>query len=138
MNLFELDESSDLDDREEDVRKHESILPEDNLLTYRRQIRNNYKDPDTYAVLVYSLGLGFHHLYLKKYIHFFLDFITGMTFWISFIMFVLTDHGLPWQLTIPAIIYNILDFIYCLCFSQKIVRVWNIELAEILVRKYSK
>ena len=137
MNLFELDQSSDLDDREESVRKVESTLSPDILLTYRRKITRSYKDPDTYAALGYCLGLGLHHLYLKKYIHFFFDLITGLTFWISFIMFVFTGQGLSWQLTTLAIIYNVLDFIYCLCFSQRIVRVWNIELAEKLVGEYS-
>ncbi len=138
MNLFELDQSTDLDNREEDIRRKESGLSQFDLLSYRQQITKNTKDPDTYAVLVYSLGLGVHHLYLKKYLHFFLDFITGLTFWISLILFVFNGHGLPWQVTILAIIYNVLDFIYCLCFSQKIVRLWNIEFAEGLVRKHSQ
>ena len=41
MNLFELDQSTDLDNREEDIRKKENVLSQFDLLSYRQQITKN-------------------------------------------------------------------------------------------------
>ena len=138
MTVLEPERSFELDDREERLRLAERALSPDQLLSYRRQVSRRLKDPDTYAVLVYCLGLGIHHLYLRKFGHFVADFMAGLVFWISLLLYLLTGQGLPWSITILAFLYCIGDFLYCLFLAQRIVRVWNLKLCENLLKGFDR
>ena len=124
-----------LDEREEAIRQQERSLPESSLLAYRRTVSSRVKDPDTYAALVYGLGFGLHHLYLGALLCFVLDLITSSVVWISLFLLVMTGAPLPWELMLLSGLYNVADFVYCLIFSQRIVRLSNIRLSESLLGK---
>ena len=124
-----------LDEREEAIRQQERSLPESSLLAYRRTVSRRVKDPDTYAALVYGLGFGLHHLYLGAIFCFVLDLITSSVVWISLFLLIMTGAPLPWELMLLSGLYNVADFVYCLIFSQRIVRLSNIRLSESLLEK---
>lgn len=135
--MFRDEKSERLAEAEEAHRQRERELPPDHLLAYRREINRRVKDPDTYAVLVYGIGFGLHHFYLGRFGLFLLDLICGIVFWVSIIQWFLTGEGLPILISILAIGYNIYDTIYCLMFSQRIVREYNLDLSKSALERHT-
>jgi hypothetical protein len=129
--------SEELALQEESHRERERSLSDDQLLRYRQEIKRHVKDPDTYAVLVYGLGFGLHHLYLGRWFEFVLDFVCSIAFWISIIGWVFTGEGLPVSITLIAIAYNVYDFFRCLFFSQNIVGRHNLALSQKIFNEVS-
>ena len=124
--------------REEKIRILEKKLNQEDLLSFRLKITASVKDPDTYSVLVYVLGLGFHHLYLKQYFFFLLDFTTSIIFWISLYNLIFMDEPLLYDIFIFAGLYNVVDFLYCLLNSQYIVDIENLKRSEKLISNYNE
>lgn len=130
--------ADELDGLEEALRARERALPEAALQDYRSANRKTIKDPDTYAVLVYGLGFGLHHIYIGHVIWFLLDAVASAIFWGNVIMAMTTDAAPTLALMFIAMLYNVVDFVYCLFSSQAIVRRRNFHASEKLLALYER
>ncbi|MCE0495866.1 hypothetical protein [Vibrio salinus] len=117
---FEATESIEV--KEEMLRLAVSELSDEKRHLYYQHISDEIKDPDTYAVLTWSLIGGFHHLYLKKYPQFIVEFTVLIICIIALVFGV--DLAL-WGIVTLAV-YELPQ----LFFSQKIARLYNLRVSE--------
>jgi|TARA_B100000315_G_scaffold191945_1_gene182312 TM2 domain-containing membrane protein YozV len=116
--------------REEDLRARLGQLSDGQRKTYYQTYKKALRDPDTYAVLVYSLGFGLHHLYLGRYLRFALDFMTSVIFYINIIAWLFSGEFFSLWLSIVCLAYNVFDFVHSLFWSQRIVALYNVKTGE--------
>ncbi len=58
---------AELEQEEDDLRSQISALPDPERKRYYQQVKPLIRDPDTYAVLNYSIVAGLHHFYLGQW-----------------------------------------------------------------------
>ncbi|MBF0109971.1 MAG: hypothetical protein HQL76_12420 [Magnetococcales bacterium] len=134
MDIFDLDlPSKDLDRLEDRLRTRVGQLPDEARRHYFDLARSRFRDPDTYVVLCWSLGLGLHHLYLRRWGSFLLDLSFSLILYGGLIAwFLLGTPPFPILMTL-AFFYNTIDTLYCLLLSQRIVQHHNIRLGQNLL-----
>ncbi|MDX1398386.1 MAG: hypothetical protein R3204_07655, partial [Oceanospirillum sp.] len=88
------------------------------------------KDPDTYAALNWLFLGGFHHLYLRKYRLFALEFSLLCIALLGWLL------GYVWLLILLA--FMLLYELPQLFFSQKIVRQYNYQQSRKLLEYYQR
>ncbi|NGZ05766.1 MAG: hypothetical protein G8237_05360 [Magnetococcales bacterium] len=131
MNLFDFElTNKDLDPLEDRLRSQLGKLPDVTRRAYYTEITPRLRDPDTYVVLCWSVGLlGLHHLYLGRWLAFVRDLIAGICVMVVLIFWLL--HG-EWAysawLFVVAVAVTLFDTLYSLIFSQRIVQKHNIML----------
>lgn len=103
---------------EEAIRLQVRGLPDAARAQFHTEVGERLRDPDTYAVLSYSLICGVHHLYLRRYGLWLFEFLLGV---IGVVMLVT-----PWQpLGIALLVALFIAELYCLFRSQLIVQDYN-------------
>jgi len=120
IDVFE--DLKDIEDKEEFLRQAVTHLTEDKRRHYFKELGLCLKDPDTYAALTWSLVGGFHHLYLKKYKHFIVEFMLLLLCIISLI------NG--FYIAVWGIVVLAISELPQLFFSQKIVRLYNYRVSK--------
>ncbi len=123
-------EDGPLKQREEALRQRLSRLADSQRKTYYQAYKQALRDPDTYAVLVYSLGFGLQHFYLGRYLRFALDFMTSVIFNINIIAWLFSGEFFSLWLSIVCLAYNVFDFVHSLFWSQRIVALYNVKAGE--------
>jgi hypothetical protein len=123
-------EDGPLKQREEALRQRLSRLADSQRKTYYQAYKQALRDPDTYAVLVYSLGFGLQHFYLGRYLRFALDFLTSVFFYANLIVWLWSGEFLSFWLSMFCLAYNVVDFVHSLFWSQRIVTGHNITAGE--------
>lgn len=113
---------NELEEQEEQLRNQVNELPAEQKKAYYKQQSTQLKDPDTYASLNWLFLGGFHHLYLKKYRLFAIEFICLV---IGITGLCLGYHQAVYLLLAIAI-YELPQ----LFFSQKIARQYNHKVSE--------
>ena len=117
----------ELEDQEEQLRSRVNALTTEQKKNYYRQQAVQLKDPDTYASLNWLFLGGFHHLYLKKYRLFAIEFsclimaIIGLFLGFHYVVYLL----------IAIAIFELPQ----LFFSQKIARQYNYQVSSELLKK---
>jgi TM2 domain-containing membrane protein YozV len=131
MSWFDFSaESEPLKQREEALRARLGRLDDSQRKSYYQAYKPALRDPDTYAVLVYSLGFGLQHFYLGRYLRFALDFLTSVFFYLNVIVWLLNGEFLSFWLSLCCLAYNVVDFLHSLFWSQRIVAGHNITAGE--------
>ena len=68
MSIWDLELSSQkLEEREDNNKLRIGKLNKETRKEYHNRFLKQFKDVDTYVTLCYIIGIGIHHLYLKKY-----------------------------------------------------------------------
>ncbi|GAA5646794.1 MULTISPECIES: hypothetical protein [Vibrio] len=120
----------ELKDKEEDLRsKVNSLTEEKKKAFYKRQVRE-LKDPDTYAVLNWLFLGGFHHIYLKRYKVFAIEF----TLLVGSIIGLSLGYRWPALLIVGLVVYELPQ----LFFSQKIARQYNYDTSSQILNDVQK
>ncbi|MGF1686582.1 hypothetical protein L4C36_07780 [Photobacterium japonica] len=110
-----------LEEKEEQLRFLVAALPDKQRKQYFAEQSKQLKDPDTYAALNWLFLGGFHHLYLRKYSIFAVEFTLLIIAIIALVMGV-----------IYAVVILIAISLYelpQLFFSQRIARQYNYNLS---------
>lgn len=103
---------------EESLRQQVRDLPDAARARFYSEVGERLRDPDTYAVLSYSLICGIHHLYLRRYGLWLLELILS----VIGILLLLT----PWLPAGVVLLIALLALeLYCLFRSQVIVQDYN-------------
>ena len=149
MSIWDLELSSKkLEEREDNNKLRIGKLNKESRKEYHNRFLKQFKDVDTYVTLCYIIGIGIHHLYLKKYKFFILDFLTS-SFWILSLIYILFIQDLPINIyyeiygktvfiSFVCLFYNVLDFLICLIFSQQIVGNNNQNNAEKILQELNQ
>ncbi|MEO5350520.1 MAG: hypothetical protein H7836_12855 [Magnetococcus sp. YQC-3] len=129
MSLFDFEwPQKDLDQLEDRLRSHLGTLPDARRRDYYDAVNPRLRDPDTFVVLCWSLGLvGLHHLYLGRWFAFARDLLAGACVVGITVFWVLNgewSHAL--LLFVAAFVVTLFDTIYNLVFSQRVVQKHNI------------
>ncbi|MBF0144909.1 MAG: M48 family metallopeptidase [Magnetococcales bacterium] len=139
MSIFDLElPGKDLHHLEDQLRARVDLLSDAARKTYFDQMKVRIRDPDTYAVLGWSLGLGLHHVYLRRWWSFLLDLVTSIVFYGGLIAWFITGALSFPILTILAFLYNTFDTLYCVILSQRIVQYHNLRLGLAMVTDLSQ
>lgn len=130
MSFFDFElPKKDLDQLEERLRVALRELSDEQRKIYYSFVTSRLRDPDTYVVLCWSLGLGLHHLYLGRWRAFLFDLLAGLCLYGTVIFLVFHGYGvLPVLLLLGAFLYASVDTLYSLVLSQRIVQKHNIHL----------
>lgn len=131
MNLFDFEWlHKDLDQLEDRLRFHLSALPDARRRDYYDAVNPRLRDPDTFVVLCWSLGLvGLHHLYLGRWFSFVRDLMAGVCV-VGITVFWLFNGEWSHAVLLFLVVFlvTLFDAIYNLVFSQRIVQKHNIML----------
>ncbi len=103
---------------EETLRQRVRELPDAARARFYADVGERLRDPDTYAVLNYSLICGIHHLYLRRYALWLFELVLSV---LGIVLLVT-----PW-LALGVVLLLVLlgaEF-YCLFRSQLIVQDYN-------------
>ena len=131
MSLFDFEwPQKDLNQLEDRLRSHLGALPDARRRDYYDAVNPRLRDPDTFVVLCWSLGLvGLHHLYLGRWFSFVRDLMAGASV-VGITVFWLFNG--EWShavlLFVVALVVTFFDTIYNLVFSQRVVQKHNIML----------
>lgn len=109
---------STVDEHEEQLRVRINKLTEDNRKQFYFRVKNQIKDPDTYAALNWFLIAGLHHFYLGKWVYGIFDlslFAFGL---------LLIIYGYPYAGS-AVIVFVLAIELWALFRSQIIVQDWN-------------
>ncbi|WP_108946735.1 hypothetical protein [Shewanella halifaxensis] len=117
----------DLEDQEEQLRSRVNALTTEQKKNYYRQQAVQLKDPDTYASLNWLCLGGFHHLYLKKYRLFAIEF--------SCLIIAIIGLCLGFHYAVYLLIAIAIFELPQLFFSQKIARQYNYQVSSELLKK---
>ncbi|MBF0272470.1 MAG: M48 family metalloprotease [Magnetococcales bacterium] len=131
MSLFDFElPQKDLDQLEDRLRAHLRELPDAQRREYYNAVNPRLRDPDTFVVLCWSLGLlGLHHVYLGRWLSFLRDLIAGACGVGILIFWMLNGEWTYAALLFAiAVAVNLFDTIYSLALSQRIVQKHNIML----------
>lgn len=113
---------------EEDLRQNIGHLEKEAKKKFYRLNEKKALDPDTYSAIHWILYVGgFHNLYLKEYLTFFIEFSIGL------IGYILLFSGVESALFVLIGLYLI--ELPALFFSQKIVQVKNHEISLSIYNK---
>ncbi|HAT50576.1 MAG: hypothetical protein HQL07_19480 [Nitrospirae bacterium] len=131
MSIFDLElPKKDLDPLEDQLRLQVGRLSEESRRRYYATIKPLIRDPDTYAVLCWSLGLGLHHVYLRRWWSFLLDLATSVGIYLILVIWMIRGELLfPILLTL-GVVLNVFDTFYHAILSQRIVQEHNIRLCQ--------
>lgn len=115
-------ESWDELEKKEDILKDQikQLSEEKRKAFYQLQLKK-LKDPDTYASVNWLFLGGFHHLYLRKYALFFIEF----TLLILCIIGLFLGHSSAIFILLAISLYELPQ----LFFSQKIARQYNYQIS---------
>lgn len=131
MSLFDLElPSQDLDQLDDQLRTSISRLPEATRIHYYDQVKPKLRDPDTYAVLCWSLGLGAHHFYLRRWWSFGIDILSSLIVFGGLILWMVTGKLTFPVLVIAAFLYNLFDTLSSAILSPRVVQHYNIRLGQ--------
>ncbi|MBF0419715.1 MAG: M48 family metallopeptidase [Magnetococcales bacterium] len=131
MSLFDMElPSQDLDLLDDQLRDDVSRLPEAARKLYYERVKPRLRDPDTYAVLCWSLGLGAHHVYLRRWWSFGFDVLSSLVVLSGLILWMVTGKLIFPVLLIAAFLYNLFDTLYSAILSPRVVRHYNIRLGQ--------
>lgn len=120
----------ELDDQDEALRQQINALGDEQRRDFYREQSACLKDPDTYAALNWLFLGGFHHLYLRKYRLFALEFSLLCIALLGWLL------GYVWLLILLA--FMLLYELPQLFFSQKIVRQYNYQQSRKLLEYYQR
>lgn len=127
-NFFNLElPKGDLEQLENGLRARLRALTDAQRKAYYDRTKPRLRDPDTYAVLCWTFGLGLHHLYLSKIRSFFLDLLTGVCIYGSVLAWVFTSNWFFPVLLILSLLYSFFDLVFSLVLSQRVVQRYNIS-----------
>lgn len=110
-------------EKEESLRIKINTLPEEKRKEFFLKVKDEIKDPDTYATLNWFFIAGIHHFYLGKWLNGIIDlfvFIIG----IILIIINYTEIGISLILIISVI------ELWALFRSQLIIQDWNNQIYE--------
>ncbi|KLV09070.1 membrane protein [Photobacterium aquae] len=110
-----------LEVKEEQLRSLVADLPQEQRKRFFAEQAKQLKDPDTYAALNWLFLGGFHHLYLRKYAIFAVEF----TLLIIVIIALVMGFYYAGIILIALTVYELPQ----LFFSQKIARQYNYNLS---------
>ncbi|MBF0133735.1 MAG: hypothetical protein HQL75_14265 [Magnetococcales bacterium] len=131
MSIFDLElPKKDLDHLEDQLRLHVGHLSEESKKRYYAIVKPRIRDPDTYAVLCWSLGLGLHHVYLRRWWSFALDLATSVGIYLILILWMIRGELSFPILLVLGLVLNIFDTFYHAILSQRIVQEHNIRLCQ--------
>ena len=120
-----------IEEREENIRERIKNISSDQRVLYYNEINKRIKDPDTYASLNYFFMVGIHHFYLGRWIRGFLNIF----FCVIGIYYIFTPDLAV--LGVLIIVMIILMEIYSLFRSQSIVKHYNNNTMEKILRKFT-
>lgn len=103
---------------EETLRQRVRDLPDAARARFHSEAGERLRDPDTYAVLNFSLICGIHHLYLRRYALWLFEFLLGVVG-----VVLLVTPWLPAGIALIAALF--IAELYCLFRSQVIVQDYN-------------
>jgi|TARA_B100000795_G_C22769262_1_gene427131 TM2 domain-containing membrane protein YozV len=115
--------AEEVDNKEESIRLRVSFLDDDKRKQYYLRMDNEFKDPDTYAVLNLIFLAGLHHFYLKRYIR---GSVNLLVFTIGGVL-LFSDTPIVGVVTIGLIL---LFELYELFFSQLLTQQYNNRMSE--------
>jgi hypothetical protein len=126
---------TNVDAEEEAIRARSMKLSDDDRKIWLTEVIKKTRDPDTYAVLNWSLFFGLHHFYLGRYFRAPLEWLAGI-FAVASIYLGYTNHVL-WTVVgfLGLFVVICLDF-YELFRSQIIVQHYNNEKMDRALRKF--
>ncbi len=120
---------AEVDVEEDRLRGLASSLPDDKRSAFFRELKQELKDPDTYAVLNWFFLTGLHHFYLGRWLLGAIDlglFLVGI---------VLVIYGEIW-LGLGLILLVTLAELWALFRAQIIVQDWNNQVYSRLLSRY--
>ena len=120
-----------IEEREENIRERIKNINSDQRANYYNEVNKRIKDPDTYASLNYFFMVGIHHFYLGRWIRGFLNIF----FCVIGIYYIFTPDLAV--LGVLIIVMIILMEIYSLFRSQSIVKHYNNNTMEKILRKFT-
>ena len=126
---------SNLEGEEEKIQKIIMGLPNETRKKFFDDYLKGQKDPDTYVTLTWILGCGIQHIYSKNYKLLFANVISTTFIIIQFICLIFNDEYFYLLFFITAISFNLFDFIKSLFFSEKIVRIYNLNYQYALLNR---
>ena len=103
---------------EEALRQRVRDLPDAARARFYSEAGERLRDPDTYAVLNFSLICGIHHLYLRRYALWLFEFLVGVVG-----VVLLVTPWLPAGVVLIAALF--IAELYCLFRAQLIVQDYN-------------
>ncbi|MBL64431.1 MAG: hypothetical protein CMI30_13625 [Opitutae bacterium] len=112
----------------ERLRDEVQRLPDPIRFVFHRETNKELKDPDTYAVLAWSLPLCLHHFYLGKWNRGLLELAAVILGLVFFIAGISADEMILLAIGIPLILAVSVAELYCLFRSEVIVKNYNNKL----------
>lgn len=103
---------------EEALRQRVRDLPDPARAQFYAEVGARLRDPDTYAVLNFSLICGIHHLYLRRYALWLFELVLGVLG-----IVLLVTPWLPAGVALIAALF--IAELYCLFRAQLIVQDYN-------------
>lgn len=126
---------SNLEGEEEKIQKIIMGLPNETRKKFFDDYLKGQKDPDTYVTLTQIIGCEIQHIYSKNYKLLFANVISTTFIIIQFICLIFNDEYFYLLFFITAISFNLFDFIKSLFFSEKIVRIYNLNYQYALLNR---
>ena len=123
--------NKELEARENAVREVVSALSDKQKKLYFEELNEKIKDPDNYAALNFLFSLGLHHLYIGRYVHFFVEF----TLMLSFIALIVSGSPSLFLIGVGGFLILTIYQLVKLFLSQGIIREFNCDLSEKLLQK---
>ncbi|WP_223670347.1 TM2 domain-containing protein [Kangiella shandongensis] len=114
---------------EENLRCQVNALTAEHRKAYYREFKQKVKDPDTYAALNWFFIVGLHHFYLEKWGRGLLNIL------LIIIGVILLFTPVFWG-GIVMILIVAAEELWSLFRSQVIVKDWNNQLSEEILKKY--
>jgi len=120
-----------VDEYEEQLRKDIQQLSEEDRKLFYKTVKNEIKDPDTYAALNWFFITGIHHFYLGKW-------VAGLIDLFSFIIgIMIMIYGYPF-VGIAFIVFVSLLELWALFRAQIIVQDWNNRIQRSVLQDIQK
>ena len=113
----------EVNQKEESLRKKINTLSEEKRKELFLKVKEEIKDPDTYAALNWFFITGIHHFYLGKWINGLIN-LFGFILGVILIMINYTEIGISLILIISII------ELWALFRSQLIIQDWNNQIYE--------
>ncbi len=113
----------EVDKEEEKLREDINKLSEDKRIRFYFEVKQEIKDPDTYAVLNWFFITGLHHFYLGKW-------INGLVNLVSFIIGIVFISMGENKIGFGLIIFVSIIELWALFRSQIIIQDWNNKIYE--------
>ena len=117
---------TEVDAQEEALRLRAAALPDAQRQAFYQKVKDQLKDPDTYAALNWFFVAGLHHFYLQQWLH-------GLLNILSFALGVALLFTSVWLTGIVLILLVSIYEFFQLFRAQIIVQDWNNQLMNRLL-----